>query len=56
MKQHKPKLKTGAQMVVDIIVDEGVEMLWGLTGGAVLPDLRRLLPEQRPDPPDRHAP
>ena len=24
-------------MVVDILVDEGVEMLWGLTGGAVLP-------------------
>jgi acetolactate synthase-1/2/3 large subunit len=33
----KTKLKTGAQMVVDILVDEGVEMLWGLTGGAVLP-------------------
>ena len=37
MKKHKPKLKTGAQMVVDILVDEGVEMLWGLTGGAMLP-------------------
>ena len=24
-------------MVVDILVDEGVEILWGLTGGAVLP-------------------
>jgi acetolactate synthase-1/2/3 large subunit len=24
-------------MVVDILVDEGVEMVWGLTGGAVLP-------------------
>jgi acetolactate synthase-1/2/3 large subunit len=33
----KIKLKTGAQMVVDILVDEGVEILWGLTGGAVLP-------------------
>jgi acetolactate synthase-1/2/3 large subunit len=33
----KTKLKTGAQMVVDILVDEGVEILWGLTGGAVLP-------------------
>ncbi len=33
----KTKLKTGAQMVVDMLVDEGVEMLWGLTGGAVLP-------------------
>jgi acetolactate synthase I/II/III large subunit len=33
----KKKLKTGAQMVVDILVDEGVEILWGLTGGAVLP-------------------
>jgi len=37
MKQPKSKLKTGAQMVVDIMVEEGVEMLWGLTGGAVLP-------------------
>ncbi len=33
----KQKLKTGAQMVVDMLVDEGVEILWGLTGGAVLP-------------------
>jgi acetolactate synthase-1/2/3 large subunit len=33
----KTKLKTGAQMVVDLLVDEGVEILWGLTGGAVLP-------------------
>jgi acetolactate synthase-1/2/3 large subunit len=33
----KNKLKTGAQMVVDILVDEGVDILWGLTGGAVLP-------------------
>jgi acetolactate synthase-1/2/3 large subunit len=37
MPKHKPKLKSGAQMVVDLLVDEGVEMLWGLTGGAVLP-------------------
>ncbi len=29
----KNKLKTGAQMVVDVLVDEGVEILWGLTGG-----------------------
>ena len=33
----KNKLKTGAQMVVDVLVDEGVEILWGLTGGAILP-------------------
>lgn len=33
----KTKLKTGAQMVVDMLVEEGVEILWGLTGGAVLP-------------------
>ncbi len=37
MKKHNPKLKTGAQMVVDMLVDEGVEILWGLTGGAALP-------------------
>src|SRR6185369_15960414 len=33
----KTKLKTGAQMVVDVLVDEGVDILWGLTGGAILP-------------------
>src|ERR1039457_6714438 len=33
----KNKLKTGAQMVVDVLVDEGVDILWGLTGGAILP-------------------
>jgi acetolactate synthase I/II/III large subunit len=33
----KIKLKTGAQMVVDVLVDEGVDILWGLTGGAILP-------------------
>jgi len=33
----KAKLKTGAQMVVDVLVDEGVEILFGLTGGAILP-------------------
>jgi acetolactate synthase-1/2/3 large subunit len=30
-------LKTGAQMVVDMLVQEGVEIAWGITGGAILP-------------------
>ncbi len=38
----KTKLKTGAQMIVDVLVDEGVEILWGLTGGAILPVLDAL--------------
>ena len=29
----KTKLKTGAQMIVDILIDEGVTMAWGVTGG-----------------------
>jgi acetolactate synthase I/II/III large subunit len=29
--------KTGAQMLVDILVDEGVDLCFGLTGGAILP-------------------
>ena len=33
----KTKLKTGAQMVVDVLIDEGVTMAWGVTGGAILP-------------------
>jgi acetolactate synthase I/II/III large subunit len=33
----KTKLKTGAQMIVDILMDEGVTMAWGVTGGAILP-------------------
>jgi acetolactate synthase-1/2/3 large subunit len=32
-----PKLRTGAQMVADMLIDEGVEILFGITGGAVLP-------------------
>jgi acetolactate synthase-1/2/3 large subunit len=31
------KMKTGAQMVVDILHDEGVDMCFGITGGAILP-------------------
>ena len=33
----KTKLKTGAQMIVEILIDEGVTMAWGVTGGAILP-------------------
>jgi len=33
----KSKMKTGAQMVVDVLIDEGVTMAWGVTGGAILP-------------------
>jgi acetolactate synthase-1/2/3 large subunit len=31
------KLRTGAQMVADMLIDEGVEIMFGITGGAVLP-------------------
>jgi acetolactate synthase I/II/III large subunit len=33
----KTKLKTGAQIIVDVLIDEGVTMAWGVTGGAILP-------------------
>ena len=32
-----PKMRTGAQILVDILVDEGVDLCFGLTGGAILP-------------------
>ncbi len=31
------KMRTGAQILVDILVDEGVDLCFGLTGGAILP-------------------
>ncbi|HET9870183.1 MAG TPA: biosynthetic-type acetolactate synthase large subunit [bacterium] len=37
MAMKSKKMKTGAQMVVDILIDEGVTMAWGVTGGAILP-------------------
>jgi len=33
----QPKMRTGAQMVVDLLGDEGVDLVCGLTGGAGLP-------------------
>ncbi|MGH7739090.1 MAG: thiamine pyrophosphate-binding protein, partial [bacterium] len=37
MATKSKKMKTGAQMIVDILIDEGVTMAWGVTGGAILP-------------------
>jgi acetolactate synthase-1/2/3 large subunit len=37
MATKSKKMKTGAQMIVDILIDEGVTMVWGVTGGAILP-------------------
>ena len=37
MATKSKQMKTGAQMVVDILIDEGVTMAWGVTGGAILP-------------------
>lgn len=31
------KTRTGSQMVVDVLCDEGVDLVFGLTGGAVIP-------------------
>lgn len=33
----KGKMRTGAQMVVDALIQEGVDIVWGITGGAILP-------------------
>ena len=37
MATKSKQMKTGAQMIVDILIDEGVTMAWGVTGGAILP-------------------
>ncbi len=37
MAKQSIKLKKGAQMIVDVLVSEGVDIVWGLTGGAILP-------------------
>ena len=37
MAKQKAKLKKGAEMVVDVLLSEGVDIVWGVTGGAILP-------------------
>ncbi len=32
-----PKMRTGAQLLVDVLLDEGVDLAFGLQGGAILP-------------------
>ncbi len=37
MAKPKTKLKKGAEMVVEVLLSEGVDIAWGVTGGAILP-------------------
>ncbi|HEY5037956.1 MAG TPA: thiamine pyrophosphate-binding protein, partial [bacterium] len=37
MAKQNAKLKKGAQMIVDVLLSEGVDIVWGVTGGAILP-------------------
>jgi acetolactate synthase I/II/III large subunit len=37
MAKQNAKLKKGAQMIVDVLISEGVDIVWGVTGGAILP-------------------
>src|SRR5579885_239018 len=37
MAKQKTKLKKGAEMVVEVLLSEGVDIAWGVTGGAILP-------------------
>ncbi len=37
MAKQKTKFKTGAEMVVEVLLSEGVDIAWGVTGGAILP-------------------
>ena len=38
----KPSIKTGAQIVVDTLIEQGVDTMFGYTGGVVLPLFDRL--------------
>ncbi|MHC4192015.1 MAG: biosynthetic-type acetolactate synthase large subunit [Planctomycetota bacterium] len=38
----KPTVKTGAQIIVDILIEQGVDTMFGYTGGVVLPLFDRL--------------
>ncbi len=38
---------TGAQMIMQVVADEGTTAIFGYSGGAILPTLRRRVPLQR---------
>jgi acetolactate synthase-1/2/3 large subunit len=42
MSEKKPNLKTGAQIIVDTLIEQGVDTMFGYTGGVVLPLFDRL--------------
>jgi acetolactate synthase-1/2/3 large subunit len=41
-KAGKPSIKTGAQIIVDTLIEQGVDTMFGYTGGVVLPLFDRL--------------